>query len=441
MNLKEYRIRNLERTKKALEKSLTDDIILVNAFRAYNRICEAVERIERVLNEWLGWYFPTQKVQIKDIKEKKHQNESFELLKKTAETLNELTKKKEEIEKDIFSRFRKICPNTNTITGELIGLKLLEKTGSLKKLAECSASKIQVLGAEKALFRHITKGSKPPKYGLLFYHPKVEQSEKEFKGKMASILADKIAIAIKIDYFKGKFIGDKLNKTVEEFFNKNQNEKIQEKKLKLIQTKFIGVFGYSNKLFTKNLTDGKEREWNPETSKLAVAILKGIKAIGMGKGSNVLYLGASSGNTASYVSDIIGADGMIFAVEISPVSMREMINNCGTRENIAPILGDANKPEEYKELIVQTDVVYQDISQKNQVEIFNKNTQMFLKPEGTGILCVKARSIDSKRKAKEIFDEIEKELNKQYFIIDKINLEPYQKEHCMFVVKVKPRLR
>ncbi len=436
MALNELYAKNLERTKKLLEESLTEDIDLVNAFRAYTRICESCEAISKAVNDWSAWYFPTEKINITDLHDKKHNKKSFDSVKETAKIINDLTENKKKIEQKIFERFRQMCPNTNAISGELQGLRLMEKTGSLKKLAECTASKIQVLGAEKALFRHITKGTKPPKYGILFHHQLVSECSEEHKGKMASAVANKISIAVKIDFFKGEYIGNKLADELKKTFEKYKKPAEKKERLKKIEeTKFPNIYRKGNTLYTKNLLTEEYREWHTTSSKLATAIIKGVKATGLGKGSIVLYLGASSGNTASHVSDIIGKEGFVFAVEISPVSMRDLIKICEERKNTAPILADAGQPELYKEMIEQTDAIYQDVSQKNQVEIFKKNVDLFLKPTGTGILCVKARSIDSKRKAKEIFDEVEEELKKKYMILDRVLLEPYQKEHCMFIIK------
>ena len=113
---------------------------------------------------------------------------------------------------------KKNCPNLTAITGITIGAKLIEHTGSLKHLAELAASVIQLLGAEKALFRHIKTGARSPKYGILHEHPLISQAKKSEHGKVARALADKISIAVKVDYFKGKFIGDKLKKGLEEKF-------------------------------------------------------------------------------------------------------------------------------------------------------------------------------------------------------------------------------
>jgi nucleolar protein 56 len=72
-----------------------------------------------------------------------------------------------------------------------------------------------VLGAEKALFRHLRTGAKAPKYGILHEHPLISQAKKPEHGKIARLLADKIAIAAKVDFFKGKFVGNKLKKDIE----------------------------------------------------------------------------------------------------------------------------------------------------------------------------------------------------------------------------------
>ena len=82
------------------------------------------------------------------------------------------------------------------------------------------SSTIQLLGAEKALFRHMKTGARAPKFGFLHEHPLIAKNPKELHGKIARTLADKISIAVKVDYFKGKFIGDKLLKEVEGKFVK-----------------------------------------------------------------------------------------------------------------------------------------------------------------------------------------------------------------------------
>ncbi len=208
---------------------------------------------------------------------------------------------------------------------------------------------------------------------------------------------------------------------------------------------------HRKRLYTVNLVPGKKvyderlvkekgveyREWNARKSKLAAAILKGSNNIFIRKGCVVLYLGCSYGTTPSHVSDIVGKDGFVFALDFAPRVMREMVFVCEDRNNIAPILGNANKPLSYVDKVSMVDVVYQDIAQRDQVEIFLKNVKMFLKKEGYGLLAVKARSVDVTKKPKAIFAEVRQKLDKEMTIVDYRTLEPYELDHCMFICKKK----
>ena len=205
------------------------------------------------------------------------------------------------------------------------------------------------------------------------------------------------------------------------------------------------------KLYTLNLTPGKRvydeplvkqnnieyREWDAYSSKLAAAILNKCSNIFLRKGDVVLYLGSASGTTVSHVSDIVGKEGFVFAVDIAPRVMRDLIFNCGNRKNIAPILENANHIEKLKERISIIDVIYQDIAQKNQVDIFIKNINGFLKKDGYALIAVKSRSIDVTKKPKEIFKEVREKLEKGFIVIDYKTLEPYQRDHCIFICKNK----
>lgn len=111
-----------------------------------------------------------------------------------------------------------ICPNIKAVCGVLTGAKLIEHAGSLKRLSEMPASTIQILGAEKALFRHMKTGAKPPRHGLIASHPLVAQTPERMRGKTARALSDKISIASKVDYFQGQFIGNTLKEGLEKRF-------------------------------------------------------------------------------------------------------------------------------------------------------------------------------------------------------------------------------
>ncbi|MBI2541843.1 fibrillarin-like rRNA/tRNA 2'-O-methyltransferase [Candidatus Woesearchaeota archaeon] len=194
-----------------------------------------------------------------------------------------------------------------------------------------------------------------------------------------------------------------------------------------------GLSVYGERLASQN--DVEYREWDASKSKIAASILKGSPNIGIRKDDAVLYLGSASGTTVSHVSDIVGEKGLIFAVDIAPRVMRDLIFLCYKRKNIAPILADANKTGVLKERISSVDVLYQDVAQKNQLEIFLKNIELFLKDDGYALLAVKARSIDVTKKPKQIFREVKEKLEKGMAVADYRELEPFQKDHCMFICR------
>jgi len=178
------------------------------------------------------------------------------------------------------------------------------------------------------------------------------------------------------------------------------------------------------------------REWNPNRSKLGAAIHKGISQIGIKPGSLVLYLGAASGTTVSHVSDVVGKEGFVFAIEFSPIVLRNLVFIAERRKNIAPIFADVNHPDDYKDKVSEkVDVIFQDVSQRNQVEIFLKNCNVFLKKGGFGLLALKARSIDVTKKPKDLFNQVREELEKTITVADYRVLEPFEKDHALFVCK------
>ncbi len=105
------------------------------------------------------------------------------------------------------------------------------------------------------------------------------------------------------------------------------------------------------------------RVWNPYRSKIAAAVIGGVSDIYIKPGSKVLYLGAASGTTVSHVSDIIGPSGIVYAVEFSARSGRDLVNMSKKRTNVVPIVGDARKPWEYRILVGMVDVVFADVAQ------------------------------------------------------------------------------
>lgn len=103
----------------------------------------------------------------------------------------------------VESTMKRIAPNVAEVAGPTIGARLMAKAGGLDRLAVLPASTIQILGAEKALFRALKTGARPPKHGILFQHQDVHMAPKWQRGKIARTLANKIAIAARIDYYRG----------------------------------------------------------------------------------------------------------------------------------------------------------------------------------------------------------------------------------------------
>lgn len=208
-----------------------------------------------------------------------------------------------------------------------------------------------------------------------------------------------------------------------------------------------GVFWDGHRLMTVNAAPGKDvygerlvvvdgieyRQWDPFRSKLAAMILLGGRDFGLDENSKVLYLGAASGTTASHVSDIV-ANGVVHCIEVSERSFRDLVKVCETRKNMIPILEDANQPEEYSHMIEGAELVYQDVAQRNQVDIFVRNMAAF--DSEHGILMLKSRSVDVNRKPKEVFAEVRKQLvDKQLKVKEVIDLDRFAKDHAAFIVE------
>ncbi len=113
-----------------------------------------------------------------------------------------------------------IMPNTTYLTDEKIAAELLSKAGSLERLATMPASTVQLLGAEKALFKHIKFGSKPPKYGVLFKLADISNGPRDKRGRIARAYATKVCIGLKADYFTKNFIAEKLKEDLERTIKK-----------------------------------------------------------------------------------------------------------------------------------------------------------------------------------------------------------------------------
>ncbi len=226
--------------------------------------------------------------------------------------------------------------------------------------------------------------------------------------------------------------------------------------MSLRSTQFDGVFIVTDKdreaLATKSLVRGQSvygekvitienesyRLWSTRRSKIAAAIKNGLESLPIQPGSRVLYLGAASGTTVSHVSDIVGERGIVYAVEFSPVSARDLVFLAESRENIVPIVEDARYPSRYAPLVTgPIDVVYQDVAQPDQARILYKNVRTFCSLGSWAMVAIKARSIDSVSETKRIFDREIMTLQDQGLeVSSRVNLAPYERDHEMVTLRV-----
>jgi len=226
-------------------------------------------------------------------------------------------------------------------------------------------------------------------------------------------------------------------------------EKINDSKL--IETELNNVYKLSSassqQLLTKNLVPGirvndeklliisneEFRLWDPFHSKFAAMILKG-SSLSVRKDSTFLYLGAANGTTVSHVSDMV-ENGMVYAVEISPRAMKDLIRVSIPRNNVVPILADAMNPGSYQNKVSEVDFLYQDIAQREQARIAIRNAELFLKKDGILVLIIKAKSIDSIKKTKEVFEMELKKLDGIFKVSQFFDLEPFHNDHMAVVAQ------
>ncbi|MBD3260272.1 MAG: fibrillarin-like rRNA/tRNA 2'-O-methyltransferase [Candidatus Altiarchaeales archaeon] len=177
----------------------------------------------------------------------------------------------------------------------------------------------------------------------------------------------------------------------------------------------------------KRTKGGVFRVWDPHRSKVAAALVKGLNEFPVKADSNVLYLGASSGTTASHIADVTG--GLVYCVEFAKRSMRDLYQVSLRKRNMVPVLADARHPWEYNHLVSCCDVLIQDVAQPRQAEIVLVNSNYFDFREA--LLSIKSRSIDTTRTPKKIFDEEVAKLEKIFSVKQKLLLKPFEEDHIL----------
>ncbi|KAH0631306.1 hypothetical protein JD844_005588 [Phrynosoma platyrhinos] len=221
-----------------------------------------------------------------------------------------------------------------------------------------------------------------------------------------------------------------------------------------------GVFicrGKEDALVTRNLVPGESvygekrisvedgevkveyRAWNPFRSKLAAAILGGIDQIHIKPGAKQLHCPGGQGAAYFYFLFLIKQEGLVYAVEFSHRSGRDLINVAKKRTNIIPVIEDARHPHKYRMLIGMVDVIFADVAQPDQSRIVALNAHNFLKNGGHFVISIKANCIDSTAAPEAVFaSEVKKMQQENMKPQEQLTLEPYERDHAVVVGIYRP---
>jgi nucleolar protein 56 len=179
------------------EQLQSEDLQLIQMVNALDDLVQTANLLSERLSCWL--LLPTPKKKVKP----------FE---KTLAVVNdEIQRLQDQIEIDM----KTIAPNTSKIIGPLVGARLIALAGGMQRMAMLPASTVQILGAEKALFRFKKEGGRPPKHGVIFQHPLINRAQKTERGRIARLLANKISTAMKADVFTKRDIADELQQDID----------------------------------------------------------------------------------------------------------------------------------------------------------------------------------------------------------------------------------
>ena len=178
--------------KKVDEKLRSEDLQIIQMVNALDDLIQTANLLSERLSCWSVIPTPEEKIQ------------------PFRNTLSKVNEEIKRLEQQIDADMKHIAPNISKIVGPLIGARLISLAGGMQKLAVMPTSTVQILGAEKALFRFKKEGGKPPKHGVLFQHLLINKSPKTERGKIARILAAKTATAAKADAFTKRDIADDL---------------------------------------------------------------------------------------------------------------------------------------------------------------------------------------------------------------------------------------
>ncbi len=251
---KSFRSQNLLLTKQLIKASVNEDDLIVQTVNNINELDTTANTLVKRLREWFSLILPeldkdvfnhqkyaeliatqTKAQLVKDLKVNTKESMGADLeqvditqMKLLAEQILSMYKLRDKHEEYLEKVMLDYCPNFHAIAGTNIGAKLFEHGKSLRRLACLPASTVQLLGAEKALFRHIKTGSKSPKYGILYTHYLVQKAKRKDRGMVARSVANNLSIALRIDFFKGEFQGDAMREKLEKKFGYKKYDETSE---------------------------------------------------------------------------------------------------------------------------------------------------------------------------------------------------------------------
>ncbi|CDG65835.1 MAG: nucleolar protein 56 [Methanobacterium sp.] len=262
----------LEITEKRLkDNSYSQDLLLIQAIHTIEELEESEVKLVERLREWYPVHFP----EMDNVRDHGHYVElvaqygdresvinsgalaemvdegvvslgaelsapDLEVIQGFAQTIRSIQESKKSTIDYVDQKMEEMAPNLRDLVGASLGAKIIAHAGGLKRLALLPSSTVQILGAEKALFRHLKTGERPPKHGLIYQHPAVRGSRWWVRGKIARALASKISLAVRKDYFSGEYdatIKEGFEKRVEEItkeypFPKRSEKSKKKKKIK-----------------------------------------------------------------------------------------------------------------------------------------------------------------------------------------------------------------
>lgn len=242
----------VELTKKELKKE-KKDFVVMRVIGIIDELDKSLNTFSELVREWYGLHFPEmgrlvgsnerfveviakygnrERVDDKKLKELAGKSSGMQFsdddiasIQEFSKAMSGLFEQKKNLTKYLEKLTKQAMPNTSSVAGPLLASRLLALAGGLDKMSKLPSSTIQLLGAEKALFRHLRGEGKAPKYGVIYGHGLVQNAPKEHKGKVARMVASKISLAARMDRFSDKNQGEEMRKELEEQVRKIELKK------------------------------------------------------------------------------------------------------------------------------------------------------------------------------------------------------------------------